>query len=215
MKDVLGAGLGRLFLADVIFAVFVCALAVHAGTVRLVFAMARDNNLPFARSLGHVPERTHAPILPPLLIGGLAATLLILNINLPQVIETLCAVAIVWVNLAYLMVTFPMLLARFRRRRLGAARRADAQAKADADRQKLFSMGRLGLPVNAIAVVWGIFVVMNISWPRTQIYGPDPWGRFAAPLATLALLAAGAVYYQFVQRRKTGILVEHAWASRR
>ena len=43
-----------LFLADVVFAVFVCALAVHAGTVRLVFAMARDNNLPFATWLGHV-----------------------------------------------------------------------------------------------------------------------------------------------------------------
>jgi urea carboxylase system permease len=56
IKDVLGSDLGTLFLADVILAVFVCALAVHAGTVRLVFAMARDNNLPFARSLGRVPR---------------------------------------------------------------------------------------------------------------------------------------------------------------
>ncbi len=212
IKDVLGSGLGTLFLANVILAIFVCALAVHAGTVRLVFAMARDNNLPFARSLGHVPERTHAPILPPLLIGGLAATLLILNINLPQVIETLCAVAIIWVNLAYLMVTFPMLVARFRRRRPRAARRVATQAEAGGDVQRLFSMGRFGLPVNALAVAWGVFIVVNISWPRIQIYGADPWGRFAAPLSTLALLAVGAVYYQLVQRRKTGILVEHAYS---
>jgi urea carboxylase system permease len=212
VKDVLGSGLGTLFLADVILAIFVCALAVHAGTVRLVFAMARDNNLPFARSLGHVPERTHAPVLPPLLIGGLAATLLILNINLPQVIETLCAVAIVWVNLAYLMVTLPMLVTRFRRRGPRATRRTAAQAEAGADGQPLFSMGRLGLTVNAIAVVWGVFIVLNISWPRTEIYGQDPWGRYAAPLATLALLVVGAVYYQLVQRKKTGILVEHAYS---
>jgi urea carboxylase system permease len=50
VKDVLGSGLGTLLLVDVVFAVFVCALAVHAGTVRLIFAMARDNNLPLARA---------------------------------------------------------------------------------------------------------------------------------------------------------------------
>ena len=48
VKDVLGPRLGVFLLLEVIFAVFVCALAVHAGTVRLMFAMARDNNLPFA-----------------------------------------------------------------------------------------------------------------------------------------------------------------------
>src|SRR5262249_57433360 len=38
--------LGTLFLCDVVFAIVVCALAVHAGAVRLGFAMGRDNNLP-------------------------------------------------------------------------------------------------------------------------------------------------------------------------
>ena len=50
-------------------------------------------------------------------------------------------------------------------------------------------MGRLGLPVNVLAVVWGVVVVVNIGWPRPAIYGSDRWGRFAAPLATLALIA--------------------------
>src|SRR5262249_55553934 len=45
VKDVLGARLGIFLLVEVIFAVFVCALAVHAASVRLMFAMARDNNL--------------------------------------------------------------------------------------------------------------------------------------------------------------------------
>jgi urea carboxylase system permease len=213
VKDVLGPGLGTVFLADVILAIFVCALAVHAGTVRLVFAMARDNNLPMARSLGHVAERTQVPILPALMIGALAAILLIANINLPHVIRTIPSIAIVWVNLAYLMVTLPMLVARFRRGR-GRRSVADpvAQASTAAGRRRLFSMGRLGLPVNTIAVAWGVFVVLNISWPRTEIYGPDPWGRFAAPLATLALIAVGVVYYQLVQRKKTGILAELAYA---
>ncbi len=204
VKDVLGPGLGRLFLIDVAFAVFVCALAVHAGTVRLIFAMARDNNLPMARALGHVPHRTQAPALPALLVGAAAAVLLVVNINLPQVIETLCAVAIVWVNLAYLLVTLPMLIARLRRRR-----RPDRLDPTDGGR--LFSMGRLGLPINAIACIWGVCLVVNIAWPRPEIYGPDRWGRFAAPLATLGLLAAGALYYATVQppRRIGGTMPEH------
>ena len=208
VKDVLGPGLGAVFLADVVFAVFVCALAVHAGTVRLVFAMARDNNLPMAHALSHVRQQTRTPILPVVLIGGLAAALLVVNIDLPHVIETLCAVAIVWVNLAYLLVTFPMLIARLRTRRRPARPRPEVDDVATGD--GLFSMGRLGLPVNAIAVVWGLFMIVNISWPRPEIYGSDPWGRFAAPLSTLALVALGAVYYLSIQRRRGGILPEHA-----
>ena len=184
VKDVLGPGLGNLFLVDVVFAVFVCALAVHAGTVRLVFAMARDNNLPFAHLLGHVGERTHAPILPPLLIGVLAAALLVLNINMPHVIETLCAVAIIWVNLAYLLVTFPMLMARLRRRGAYSPSRLNAHGRngAETTGRGFFSMGRLGLPVNAIAVVWGVFMVVNISWPRTGCLRPGPLGPLRRPL---------------------------------
>jgi len=193
--------------------VFVCALAVHAGTVRLVFAMARDNNLPMAHALAHLPERTRTPLLPVVLIGGLAAALLIVNINLPYVVETLCSVAIIWVNLAYLLVTLPMLIARLRTRRPPAQARTEVEDIATGE--GLFSMGRLGLPVNAVAVVWGLFVIINISWPRPEIYGSDPWGRFAAPLSTLALVALGAVYYLLVQRQREGILAEHAASPER
>jgi urea carboxylase system permease len=202
VKDVLGPGLGTLFLIEVVFAVFVCALAVHAGSVRLIFAMARDNNLPCARALGRVPRRTQAPALPAVLVGALAAGLLAVNIDHPHVVETLCAVAIVWVNLAYLLVTMPMFVVRLRRR-------WDPEVRDPTD-GRLFSMGRLGLPINAVASAWSLFVVINVSWPRAEVYGPDPWGQFAAPLSTLGLLALGGVYYATVQRRRPGhTLADH------
>ena len=180
VKDVLGPGLGTLFLVDVIFAVFVCALAVHAGTVRLIFAMARDNNLPFARSLGHVPatDARPDPAAAPDRRSGRGSSgreyqpaprdrdplrgrhrLGEPGVPAGHVPDASRAVPRRGPRAA-------------RRRRSGRGRRRSS---------KLFSMGRFGLPVNAIAVVWGVFVVMNISWPRTEIYGPDPWGRFAAP----------------------------------
>ncbi len=195
VKEVLGPALGTFFLALVVFAVFVCALAVHAGSVRLAFAMAREDDLPLSELLGRVPRRTRAPALPALIVGGLASGLLILNIDLPQVVETLCSVAIVWVNLAYLMVTLPMLVNRLRG--LGRSESYDRSGA------RLFSMGRLGLPINAIAAVWGVAVVVNVSWPRAMVYGTDRWGRFAAPTWTAALLAAGGLYYATRRRGRS------------
>ncbi len=73
-----------------------------------------------------------------------------------------------------------------------------------------FSLGRWGLPINAIVVVWGLFVVINIGWPRPEVYGESAWGRFAAVLATCGLVVAGAIYFLLFQRKRTGILSEHA-----
>jgi len=218
VKDVLGARLGVFLLVEVIFAVFVCALAVHAGSVRLMFAMARDNNLPLAHALAHVTARTRAPILPAVVIGALASTILILNINLPHVIEMLCSVAIVWANLAYLMVTLPLLIARLRRKGSRPFRIAsrdldfpyDGDAGPHVTPLPYFSLGRLGLPINAIAVLWGLFVVINIGWPRPEIYGAGRWSRFGAAFATIALIVTGGTYFLLFQRQRTGILAEHA-----
>jgi urea carboxylase system permease len=218
VKDVLGPGLGVFLLVEVVFAVFVCALAVHAGTVRLIFAMARDNKLPFAHALAHVQSWSKAPVVPSIVVGVLAAAILVVNFNLPNVFETLCSVAIVWANLAYLLVTAPLLLARLRRGRDGAFTAAGGELQApgeptddlDVQAPRYFSLGRWGLPVNAIAVAWGLFLVINISWPRALIYGSDGWGRFAAVFATLGVIVAGTLYFLLFQRRRTGILEEHA-----
>jgi urea carboxylase system permease len=218
IKDVLGSRIGVLLLLEVVFAVFVCALAVHAGTVRLMFAMARDNNLPFAHALAHVQLWSKAPVVPSVVVGVLAAAILLVNVNLPNVIETLCSVAIVWANLAYLLVTAPLLLARLRRGgdRTYVAARGEFDSPAsqtenlDDQMPPHFSLGRWGLPVNAIAVAWGLFVVINISWPRAFIYGSGGAGRFAALFATLGLIVAGTLYFLLFQRRRTGILAEHA-----
>ena len=151
------------------------------------------------------------PIVPAFVIGLLAVAILILNVNLPNVIEMLCSVAIVWANLAYLLVTLPLLLSRRRRREAAPSAPFGSNGfprngAVPAGERPYFSLGRWGLPVNVIAVVWGLFVVVNISWPRSEIYGEHPWGRFAAPLATLSLIAAGAAYYVLYQRKRSGIV---------
>ena len=158
--------------------------------------MARDNNLPFARSLSRVRRETRTPVVPAVVTGVLAAIILLLNINLPRIIETLCSVAVIWANLAYLMVTFPLLIMRLR----GWPRKLEPTASGPRAPQptgawRIFRLGRWGIAINAVAVVWGVVLVVNMSWPRAEIYGTDPWGRFAAVLSTGLLLGLGGLYY--------------------
>jgi urea carboxylase system permease len=200
IKQVLGEHFGVLLLADIALAITICTLTVHAAAVRLVFAMARDNAMPAARQLAHVAEASRTPILPAIVLGLAGCMFLVINIGFPKLMETLVAVSIAWANLAYLFVTVPMLLERLRRTRISGNGLMNAG---------LFSMGRWGLPVNAFAVLWGIFVVFNVSWPRSEIYGTEWYRRFGAPLATVAMLASGGLYYTTVRSRRPGILWEH------
>ena len=59
--SVLGGPFGKAFLACIVVAVVVCTLAVHAAAIRMMFAMARDNNLPFSRQLSKVDPVRRTP----------------------------------------------------------------------------------------------------------------------------------------------------------
>ena len=179
IRDVLGSGWGDVLLADVALAIAVCTLTVHASAVRLVFAMARDNGLPGSGALANLAGSARTPRLPAILLGVGALAILAVNSGLPQVVEVMASVAIAWANLAYLLVTVPQLA-----RRLREPRRA-------APVEGLFSLGRWGLPINALAVAWGVLVIVNVGWPRVEIYGEAWYRRFAAPLATATMLVVG------------------------
>lgn len=200
VRSTLGSRFGNLFLWIVIFAVIVCALAVHAGAVRLIFAMARDNNLPFAHALARIPGHLGTPVLPVVLTGALAALFLLLNVNSEKLMGAISAVAIVWANLAYLLVTTALLVRRLQGWPVTAGGAGPGT----------FSLGRWGLVVNVLAVVWGAALIINMGWPRPEIYGGDAWyEQFAAVLFTGILVGSGGLYYGLYRHRKTGVLAEH------
>jgi hypothetical protein len=132
-----------------------------------------------------------------------AAGLLALNINHPRVIEALASIAVVWANLAYLFVTAPRLMRRFRG--VGVP-----GAEQDEDERIDGRFGPWWLAVNLAAVGWGVALVVNIGWPRPEVYGDGRLGRYGAAPATAAMLAAGFAAYRFVRRRHApGVLDEH------
>ncbi|MGW0699140.1 APC family permease [Streptomyces sp. NPDC002867] len=198
--DVLGPTAGKAMLWCVLIAVTVCALAVHTAAVRLAFAMARDNNLPTSSRLAKVSPRFGTPVLPTVIIGVLALAILVVNIRQPQIFTVVTSIGIIMIYLAYLLVTGPMLVARLRGRWQPAEGR--------------FSLGRWGLPVNILAVLWGGAMTLNLIWPRSAVYNaaaPYHWYlRWGAVLFVGAIAAGGFAYYWFVQRHRTGVLAEHA-----
>jgi urea carboxylase system permease len=190
VKQTLGGPLGSVFLLDVVFAITVCTLAVHTGAVRLTFAMAREGELPGWRRLARVSPRSCTPLLPVFLTGGLAGGLLLANLRFPNVVEVVVSLSIVWANLAYLLVVGPLLARRLR----GWPGRGGSAAPG------LFRLGRWGVAVNVLAVFWASATVVNIGWPRPEVYGDGALQRHTALLATAALLAAGALYYRWARR---------------
>ena len=183
VKRVLGDDLGRVFVGASVAAVSVCTLAVQATTARVLFAMARDRAVPGWRRFARVHPGRQTPTAAVLFVGAAGVGFLLLNLLSDKAMTALVCVSIVWANLAYLLTTAP-LLARRLRGRAGPS-----------------LVGRWAVPVNLVAVVWGLALIVNIGWPREQLYGADWYLRFGAPLATAGLLLAGAVVYRGVGRR--------------
>jgi urea carboxylase system permease len=203
VKDSLGDGLGDVMLACVVVSMSVCLIAIEAAAARMVFAMARDGNLPFSKQLASVNPRTRIPVAATFLVPAVAILVLLINIRQTQIVAVIVSVSVALIYMAYLMITLPMLRARLARRWSVPPGR--------------FSLGRWGLPVNVVAVVWGTAMAINLSWPRAEIFNPtDPqhwYLRYGAWLAIGVTLVGGLAYYYMVQRHRAGVLEEHRASS--
>lgn len=191
----LASPFGTLLLIDVAIAVFVCTLAIQTAASRLMFSMARDGKLPFSAVLSHVNPRTGTPIAPAVVVGVCCVLILAVNFGNAALFTSLCSVCIALIYLAYLMVTTPLLL---RRLGIGGSTWDANLGQTDADGRKLFSLGRCGLPLNILAVGYGAFMILNLSWPRPAVFDPTgehPYLVWMAPICIIAVLLAGLVAY--------------------
>ncbi|MGC4981746.1 amino acid permease [Streptomyces sp. DT193] len=191
----LGDGVGRALLADVVVAIAVATLAIQTAACRMLFSMARDKQLPFSGRLAKVDPRTGMPSAPALVVGVLAAALLLLNFASPDAFLAIGTTCIVMLYLAYAMVTGPLLVRRLRGRFTAEG--------ADETGAPLFSLGRWGVPVNALALVYGLFMTVNLAWPRAAVY--DPAGghwyfQWFTVLFLAVTLVAGAGYRAYRAR---------------
>lgn len=202
--SLLGGPLGKLFLVCIAIAITVCTLAIQAAAVRLVFAMARDNNLPFGRWLAHVHPTRKTPTNASITCGVLALVVLVVMITQPQINVVLSAIGIVLIYAAYLLVTAPLLRSRLQNKWPLANRGPDEYCVGQ----------RVGLVVNIVAVIWGVAMIVNLVWPRDEVYNPDEphhwYLQWSGIIIPVVLIVIGVALYQLRIKHRTGILAEHA-----
>jgi urea carboxylase system permease len=199
VEQVMWGPLGKIFLVCIVVAVTVCSLAVHTAAVRLAFAMARDNALPFGEKLARVNSETQTPIVPAVVIGVIAELILVLNIGQPKIFTVLTSIAVIMIYLAYLVVTGALLKKRL----------AGQWPPADLAAGGYFTMGRWGMLVNVAAVLWGAGMAINLAWPREAVYGAPWYNTWGAFVYIAAILGAGLAWYAVTGRQHVGTLASH------
>ena len=180
---------GTLYLIVINIAVFVTCLAIMASLIRLLFGMARDGQLPGARLYDSVNPTFKTPI-GASVVAGIIAGIFLIQYKSAGIVA-IAAAAIPY--LAYLMAN----LVLFRARRRGWPSKPGA-----------FSLGRWGMPLVGLAILYEVVMLVNLNWPRA-VTNPKPDQTAGAlnlgvgflnrvPIdwtVLAAVLIVGAVYY--------------------
>jgi amino acid transporter len=187
-----------IYLLVVSAAIFVCCLSIMAATIRLAFGMARDNQLPFSKPLARVSPGLHTPVWTCVAIMVLAAVPFLQYSGA----GTIAIAATGMIYLSYFLGNLAIMAARLR-----------GWPKTSAP----FRLGRWGIVVNVVGLLYGAGMLVNFAWPRATS-NPEP--RQTAPPAqlnfhlgflndipilwTVAIFIAlvGGLYYVITGRRK-------------
>src|SRR4249919_74791 len=140
-------GFATLYLLVVSAAIFVCCLSIMAATIRLCFGMSRDNTLPFSKPLAKVSPSLHTPVWTCIAIAVLAAVPFLKYAG----VATIAIAATGMIYLSYFLGNLVIMRARAR-----------GWPKASAP----FRLGRWGLLVNIVALIYGGAMLVNFAWPR-------------------------------------------------
>ncbi len=152
---VAGITLGEVYLLVILASVFVCTLAIQGAATRMMFSMSRDRHLPLGNLWGQVNHSFKTPANAAVAVGVLAAIPILVTGPIGGFVLSIAATGLIY--LSYFMCNVGLLLAR---------RRGWPREKA------WFSLGRWGVPVNILALIYGGVMILNIAlWNDPGLFG--------------------------------------------
>jgi amino acid transporter len=179
----LGSGGSKVAFAIVVFAFISAAMSVQAAATRLVFSFARDGMIVGSRALSRVHPRFH---MPPGALAVSAVIPMVIAFMPSATVARIVTFAVVGIYVGFQAVVLASLIARSRGWRPQGA----------------FTLGSWGLPVNVLALVYGVsaIVILSIKTPAT---GPGFLNRWLVPISLLVVAAVGLVYMLIARPQET------------
>ena len=166
----------KVVLAVVLLSFMSCCLSLQAAASRMLYAYGRDRMIFASSAFGAFSSRLHVP--PGALTAAAVVPALIILISRvsADALTRIISFAALGIYIAFQMVVFAALLARLRGWRPAGR----------------FTLGRFGLVVNVLALVYGVAAMINVAWPRT----PDvPWyDNWIVVLGAVLVLGVGLLY---------------------
>ena len=150
-----GLTVGKLYLVVILVSVFVCTLAIQGAATRMMFSMSRDRHLPLGAIWGHVNKTFRTPANAAVGVGVLAAIPILLVGPIGGITLSIAATGLIY--LSYFLCNLGVAFARAR----GWPRT-----------RAWFNLGRWGMPINILALLWGGIMIVNIGlWASPQLFG--------------------------------------------
>jgi amino acid transporter len=176
LKSTFGPLGAKAVIAVVMVSFLSCILSLQAAVSRLLYAYGRDGMIIGSAALTRMSASAHVPWVALLVAGTVPGLIILASPFLADAIATVISFATAGIYLAFQMVVVAAIYARLRGWRPGGA----------------FSLGAWGLPVNVIALIYGVGALLDMIWPRT----PDqPWYVNDAMIVTvIGILAVGLGY---------------------
>jgi amino acid transporter len=166
----------KLALLVIVLAFVSCTLAIQAAAARLLFSQGRDGVLPGSSLLARVSPRFH---MSPWSVGVafvIPSAIILATYNSPSALTKIIDFAVVGIYIGFQLVVLAALMARTRGWKPAGA----------------FTLGGWGLPVNIIALAYGVGAIVNLSWPRTP--GATWYNNYIVIVSALAVAAVGVIY---------------------
>ncbi|HYN70527.1 MAG TPA: amino acid permease, partial [Candidatus Eisenbacteria bacterium] len=152
---VAGITFGEIYLLVILASVFVCTLAIQGAATRMMFSMSRDRSLPFGGIWGHVNPTFKTPANAAIAVGVLAAIPILVTGPFGGFVLSIAATGLIY--LSYFLCNVGVLAAR---------RRGWPHTPA------WFNLGRWGMPVNILALVYGGLMLINLGlWNDPNLFG--------------------------------------------
>ncbi len=139
----------------ILVSVFVCTLAIQGAATRMMFSMGRDRHLPLGRLWGSVNPTFKTPANAAVAVGVLAALPILLVGPIGGFTLSIAATGLIY--LSYFLCNVGVAMARTR---------------GWPHKPAWFNLGRWGMLVNILALIYGGVMIINIAlWHDENLFG--------------------------------------------